>query len=66
MEKNSLNDLKLMIRRLVTSHLETQEKKFIFLQKFLEYFALYKHRLFCTLSHPEDASKINAKHVGFF
>ena len=35
-------------------------------QKFLEYFVLYKHRLFCTLSYPEDASKINAKHAGFF
>ena len=36
-----------------------------YFQKFLEYVVLYKHRLFCTLSYPEDASKINAKHVGF-
>ena len=41
-------------------------RRYSYFQKFLEYVVLYKHRLFCTLSYPEDASKINAKHVGFF
>ena len=35
-------------------------------QQFLEYVVLYKHRLFCTLSYPEDASKVNVKHVEYF
>ena len=30
------------------------------------YLNIYKHRFFCTLSYPEGASKINAKHVEFF
>ena len=29
-------------------------------------FCIYENRLFCALSYPKDASKINAKHVGFF
>ena len=35
-------------------------------RKFLEYVAAVKTTsLFCTLSYPEDALKINVKHVGF-
>ena len=36
------------------------------LQDFLEYSLLYKHRLFSILTYPQDASKINAKHVVVF
>ena len=36
------------------------------LQNFLKYSLLYKHRLFIILTYPQDASKINAKHVGVF
>ena len=50
---------------IVTSHLEALSEDIRIFQKFLEYVVLYKHRLFCTVSYPEDASKINAKHVGF-
>ena len=50
----------------VTSHLEALSEDIRIFQKFLEYVVLYKHRLFCTLSYPEDASKVNAIHVRFF
>ena len=37
-----------------------------YFRKFLEYVApVKKTSLFCTQSYPEDALKINVKHVGF-
>ena len=66
-QAKSLNLIKITVKFLfgLVTPLRPYQKKFLFLQKFLEYFVHINTAFFCTLSYPEDASKINAKHFGF-
>ena len=66
-QAKSLNLIKITVKFLfgLVTPLRPYQKKFLFLQKFLEYFVHINTAFFCTLSYPEDASKINAKHVVF-
>ena len=48
----------LLIKRFAMSHLEALSEEILIFKKFLEYFVLFTHRFFCTLSNPEDTSTI--------